>query len=70
MSNTHLTPNVRRDIIYMKGGVKYMTKKTARFTFRLPKPLLEKLKKEAETKGVSLNSLILEILWQWIKENE
>ena len=40
-----------------------------RFTFRLPAELLEKLKKEAKNKGVSLNALILQILWEWISDN-
>lgn len=40
----------------------------ARFTFRLPKQLLDKLKKSADTQGLSLNALILQILWEWVNE--
>lgn len=40
-----------------------------RFTFRIPDPLLQKLKQESNEFGVSINALILQILWSWIKEN-
>lgn len=47
-----------------------MTKgEISRFTFRLPKSLLDRLKQDAYTKGCSVNSLILQILWEWLKEN-
>lgn len=39
-----------------------------RFTFRMPDELFSQLKKEAEKLGVSVNALILQILWEW--ENE
>lgn len=42
----------------------------ARFTFRLPIKLMDLLKKEAIWKGSSVNALILQILWNWIKENK
>ena len=38
-----------------------------RFTLRLPNELLNKLKEEARRQGVSLNALILQILWDWAK---
>lgn len=38
-----------------------------RFTFRLPNDLLESLKKEARKHGVSLNALMLQILWEYIE---
>lgn len=38
-----------------------------RFTFRIPKKLLETLKFESEKKGVSINALILQILWEWVE---
>ncbi|WP_219712823.1 Arc family DNA-binding protein [Clostridioides difficile] len=41
-----------------------------RFTFRLPAPLLEKIKNRASIEGSSMNSLILHILWDYIKEIE
>lgn len=44
-----------------------MTKDTRkRFTFRLPDGLFEKLQNEAGMQGLSLNALILQILWEWI----
>ena len=39
--------------------------KRERFTFRIPKDLLARLKNEAVEKGVSVNALILQILWEW-----
>ncbi|HBG7673425.1 TPA: Arc family DNA-binding protein [Clostridioides difficile] len=41
-----------------------------RFTFRLPATLLEKMKIIASIEGSSMNSLILHILWDYIKEIE
>lgn len=39
-----------------------------RFTFRIPTTLMKLLREEAKNKGVSLNALILQILWDWVKE--
>lgn len=39
-----------------------------RFTLRLPTELFIKLQKSAKETGVSINALILQILWEW-KEN-
>ena len=65
-----MTPHARRDNIHMKGGVKYMTKyERVRFTFRLPDSLMSKLKDEAKSKNVSVNALILKILWEWLEKN-
>lgn len=41
-----------------------------RFTFRIPEELYVRLKEEAEKQGVSFNALILQILWQWVREEE
>ncbi|AXU32559.1 TPA: Arc family DNA-binding protein [Clostridioides difficile] len=41
-----------------------------RFTFRLPVTLLEKIKDRASIEGSSMNSFILHILWNYIKEIE
>ena len=46
-----------------------MQKDIERFTFRIPTELLNTLKNEAEKKGVSNNAFILQILWNWVKEN-
>ena len=42
----------------------------SRFTFRLPKKLLDELKEEAYSKGCSVNSLILQILWKWFEQQK
>lgn len=39
-----------------------------RFTFRIPDNLLNLLKEESKTLGISLNALILQILWQWVED--
>lgn len=41
-----------------------------RFTFRMPEAMYSKLKEEAKRLGVSVNSLILQILWDWAKEHQ
>nr|DAJ90250.1 MAG TPA: repressor [Bacteriophage sp.] len=46
-----------------------MTKDVERFTFRIPKKLLDIIRNNASEKGVSVNALILQILWDWT-ENE
>lgn len=40
----------------------------ARFTFRMPRQLIELIKDRACQQGVSLNALILQILWDWAKK--
>ena len=48
-----------------------MTKDTRkRFTFRMPKELHNELEKEARKQGTSINALILQILWEWVEDNE
>ncbi len=39
-----------------------------RFTFRLPADLLMKLKNEADKQGVSLNALILQVIYNWLEK--
>lgn len=39
-----------------------------RYTFRMPSDLFGKVKKEAYKEGVSMNALILQILWDWIEK--
>lgn len=36
------------------------------FTFRLPEPLKVELKKTAEKQGVTMNAMLLNILWEWV----
>lgn len=40
-----------------------------RFTFRLPEELYQILKGKAAVKGVSVNAIILQILWEWLDNN-
>ena len=49
------------------GDVKNMTSKNERirFTLRLPNELMDKLKQAAQEQELSINSLILHILWNW-----
>lgn len=37
---------------------------------RAPQELKEKLQEYAKRKGWTLNALILQILWAWVRENE
>ena len=41
----------------------------SRFTLRLPQQLMQCVCQEAEKIGVSINALILQILWEW-SQNE
>lgn len=41
-----------------------------RFTFRMPEKLLNNLKCESERLGVSVNALILQILWEWAEKDD
>lgn len=42
----------------------------ARFTFRLPVAVKEKLEAEAAAIGIPLNSLILHIIWSYANEDK
>ena len=39
-----------------------------RFTLRIPVNLFEELSREADRLGITLNSLISQILWQFVKD--
>ena len=41
-----------------------------RFTLRTPRELFVHIEKDAEKFGISLNALILQILWDWVKRQE
>jgi predicted HicB family RNase H-like nuclease len=47
-----------------------MTKDAERFTLRLPQELKRQLNTECRRMGVSLNALMLHILWGWLKAQE
>lgn len=38
-----------------------------RFTLRIPSALMLELKQTSANTGVSVNALILQILWDWLK---
>ena len=63
--DTALTPKARRAIMHNKGGVKKMTKETERFTLRLTGGLKAQLDESRKRMGVSLNALVVQILWDW-----
>ena len=55
----------------MKGGVnKVSIDNRVRFTLRLPNKLLNLIGEKSNEEGVSINSFILKILWEWVKEGE
>lgn len=37
---------------------------------RAPKELKEFLKNRAKKRGITLNALVLQILWEWVKSNK
>mgnify|MGYP002765682746 CR=1 FL=1 len=45
-----------------------MTKEAERFTLRLTVELKEQLDEIRKRMGVSLNALVVQILWDWAKE--
>lgn len=42
-----------------------MTEERKRYTFRLPNELYGELEEQATKQGISVNALILKILWEW-----
>ncbi len=44
-----------------------MTKETGRFTLRLTGELKEQLDESRKRMGVSLNALVVQILWEWVE---
>ena len=47
-----------------------MSKETTRFTLRLPKETKQRLEKESTEIGVSLNALVVQVLWEWVNKLE
>lgn len=47
-----------------------MTNNTSRFTLRIRKELKEQLENDCDKMGVSLNSLISKILWDWSQKQD
>lgn len=65
-----MTPKARHDIIDKKGGVNNMTKETERFTLRLTSELKKQLDENRKHMGISLNALVVQILWDWVKHQK
>lgn len=47
-----------------------MTKEAERFTLRLTAELKERLDENRKRMGVSLNALVVQILWEWARHNQ
>lgn len=47
-----------------------MTKETERFTLRLTGKLKNQLDKNRKNIGISLNALVVQILWEWVERQE
>jgi len=58
----------QKDIINI-NGVDNLNKITVT-TLRLPNSLLSNLKQIAKSQGLTLNALLLQILWQWLERKE
>ena len=41
-----------------------------RYTFRMPETLYATIDAKAEKLGVSINAMILQILWNWLETND
>lgn len=46
-----------------------MKRNEVRFTLRLPLPLRDRLKSESEKRYLSINTLIVQSIMEWIKKN-
>lgn len=58
-------------ILQKKGDdVKNMTNNDIRkrYTFRIPEELYQMAKAKADRLGISMNALLLDILWEWKKK--
>ncbi len=62
-----MTPKIRRGIMNKKGGVNNMTKEMERFTLRLPANLKVQLEACSKEMGISLNSLVIQLLWDSVE---
>ena len=55
-------------MMLVKGGVNEMTNETERFTLRMPTELKKRLEQRSAELGVSVNALVLQILWDWAEK--
>lgn len=65
-----MTPKIRHDNIKEKGGVKNMTKEAERFTLRLTGELKKQLDESRKHMGISLNALVVQVLWDWAEHHK
>lgn len=68
--DTVLTPKIRHVNMSKKGGVNNMTNEVCRFTLRISKELKEQLEKRSREVGISLNSMVVIILNNWVRRDE
>lgn len=47
-----------------------MTREVERFTLRLTEELKEQLDKSRKRMGISLNALVVQILWNWAERQD
>ena len=52
----------------MKGGVNEMTNDAVRFTLRITKAIKQQLNNRSQQMGISVNSLVIQILWDWVAQ--
>ena len=72
MSTLLLTSKRGYDILEKKGvDVKNMKKdERMRFTLRMPQEIFQSIGSEASLRGIPLNALILQILWEWLERKD
>ena len=55
-------------MIVAKGGVKQVSNETERLTLRLPPELKAVLDEKRKRMGISLNALVVQLLWQHVQQ--
>ena len=55
-------------MIVVKGGVKQVSNETERLTLRLPPELKAVLDEKRKRMGISLNALVVQLLWQHVQQ--
>lgn len=57
-------------MIIKEGGVKQVSNETERLTLRLPPELKAALDEKRKRMGISLNALVVQLLWQHVLQGE
>ena len=55
-------------MIVKEGGVKQVSNETERLTLRLPPELKAALDEKRKRMGISLNALVVQLLWQHVQQ--